>query len=55
MCPGGMVPLSALKYAAADSTDINLKVCALTGIDEVIQCPVCADGFRTHKCVCWRV
>jgi len=55
MCAGGMVPLSALKYAAAGSTDMNLKVCALTGIDEVIQFSVCADGFRTYKCVCWRV
>lgn len=31
MCAGGMDPLSALKYAAADSTDMNLKLCALTG------------------------
>lgn len=33
MCAGGMVPLSTLKYAAADSTEMNLKVCALTCTD----------------------
>jgi len=31
MCAGGTVPLSVLKFAAAESTDMNLKMCADRG------------------------
>jgi len=45
MCVGGMAPLSTLKYTAAVSTDMNLKICALTG------------NRRSNPMlsVCWRV
>lgn len=69
MCVGGMVPLCALKYAAADSTDMNLKVCALTGDRRNNpMLDVCWRVYDTQMCVlagvnnvlrcnhvCWRV